>query len=212
MWEKSSNKYGRNLQIKTPKDVKSRVNLENMTEELGSNKKRKEKKKRLLRLSLRGFRKCGCLRTSERLWAHTTGSNKKYIPKKYIRYIITVDIQMLYEKIKIIYFFANANAKKFFINVFSQCEIDFGAILLLFYGFFGFSGKIVFFSCELALKKKILPLRIGTVLFVFVKHLDIYSMPYFYMAPDIIIVSMKILSMRRVISLDIFSHTHTHTP
>ena len=34
--------------------------------------KRKEKK-RLRRLSLRGLRKCGCLRTSGRLWAHTTG-------------------------------------------------------------------------------------------------------------------------------------------
>ena len=31
------------------------------------------KKERLRRLCLRGLRKCGCLRTSKRLWAHTTG-------------------------------------------------------------------------------------------------------------------------------------------
>jgi hypothetical protein len=35
-------------------------------------RKEKKRKKRLLRLCLRGIRKCGCLRTSERLWAHTT--------------------------------------------------------------------------------------------------------------------------------------------
>jgi hypothetical protein len=33
----------------------------------------KKEKKRLRRLCLRGLRKCGCLRTSERLWADTTG-------------------------------------------------------------------------------------------------------------------------------------------
>ncbi len=34
---------------------------------------RRKEKKRLRRLCLRGLRKCGCLRTSGRLWAHTTG-------------------------------------------------------------------------------------------------------------------------------------------